>query len=98
MTGEASEPDIKTFCDDEDGYLDWVRRNRDGGWVINAGRRFAPSDGLMLHRATCYHITKHGNHTTTGYIKVCSTDREDLVARVRRKAGAEPRPCRICVR
>ena len=51
----------------------------------------------MLHRATCYHITKRGNHTTKGYIKVCSTDREYLVAQVRREAGAEPRPCRICV-
>ena len=82
-TGEASGPDPKTFCDDEDGYLDWVRRNS-SGWVINAGRHFARSDRLVLHSATCGAITTIGNHTTQNYIKVCSTDRAALMAWARR--------------
>ena len=68
---------VKEFCDDEAGYLDWVRRNS-GGWVINAGRNLAPSDGLVLHRATCQQITTIPPHTKK-YIKFCSTDRSALL-------------------
>ena len=82
-TGEASGPAVVKFRDDEDGYLGWVRRNSNG-WVINAGRHFARSDRLVLHSATCDTITKRGNHTTTGYIKVCSTHRAALMAWARR--------------
>ena len=74
---------VEEFCDDDAGYLDWVRRNR-GGWVINAGRNLAPSDGLVLHRATCRSITTRPPHTkdynhTKDYIKFCSTDRSALL-------------------
>ena len=78
-TGGAIELAVVKFRDDENGYLDWVRRNSNG-WVINAGRNFAPSDRLVLHSATCGAITTIGNHTTGDYIKVCSTDRAALMA------------------
>ena len=97
MTREADDTTVMKFRDDEDGYRGWVSQNP-GGWVLNAGRHLAPSDGLVLHGATCHTISggAHSNHTTRGYIKICSTDRTSLVGWTQREAGAEPRPCRYC--
>ena len=101
MTGEASEPAVVEFRDDEDGYIGWVRGNR-GGWVINAGRNFAPSDGLRLHRAICDTIRARGTTYTSGdFVKACSADRAALVAWARRvewvRGTAEPSTgCSAC--
>ena len=78
MTVEASGTAVVKFRDDEDGYIGWVGRNP-GGWVINAGRKLAKSDCLVLHRAACQSITTRPPHTKD-YIKFCSTDRSALLA------------------
>lgn len=84
MTGETSEPAVVEFRNDDEGYRDWLLTHR-GGWVLNVG---SPSDGLKLHRAICDTIRTRRAHTSGGYVKVCSTDRADLMAYAR--SIAEP--------
>lgn len=68
---------MKTFNNDEEGYLHWVKVNPTG-YVINV-----PKEGgeYKLHRASCRDITtdKRTNYTTNDYMKVCSMDRAELV-------------------
>ena len=76
---EAKQPTV--FADDDVAYLDWVR-TWPGGYVLNCDRSPSPNY-LMLHRAHCDHITEAGSLKTTwttSYIKVCSTDRNELKA------------------
>ena len=83
MTGEASEPAVVEFRNDDEGYRDWLR-TYSGGWVLNKG---APSYGLKLHLATCRTISKPGvPYTSRDLFKVCSTDRAALMAYARRTA------------
>ena len=79
MTGEASEPAVVEFRNDDGGYRDWLLTHS-GGWVLNVG---SPSDGLKLHHAICDTIRTRRAHTSGGYVKVCSTDRAALMAYAR---------------
>ena len=68
---------MRTFDNDEIGYLQWVNANPQG-FVINA-----PKGGgtVMLHKADCKDITtRFKNYTTTAYEKRCSLDKQELVA------------------
>lgn len=70
---------MRTFENDETGYLQWVNENPDG-FVINSPKQ-PGSFPEMLHRASCAHITtdRHTNYTTTSFKKICSLDRQELV-------------------
>lgn len=89
------------FIDDDEGYLRWIDKNPHG-FVINTSRN--PEYGyLKLHRATCGTIKtpKRTNWTTTGYIKICSLDLEELRTEyedwIRRKnVDRRLNPCYIC--
>lgn len=92
---EAKEPVM--FVDDDEAYLKWVR-TWPGGYVLNCERKPNPNY-LMLHRADCDTITEPGSLKTTwttSYIKVCSTDREELRAWAKERTDSVPTVCRAC--
>src|SRR4051812_48959940 len=84
------------FVNDDRGYLRWVVVNP-SGFVVNSNRVPA-SNYLILHRATCKHITnpERTNWTTTGYIKTCSTDLAALDNWADRTTGGVLSPCGHC--
>ena len=89
---EAKEPTV--FVDDDDAYLEWTR-TWPGGYVLNC-ERDPSTNYMMLHRAHCDTITEPGPQATTwtvnDYIKVCSTDRQELRTWARTKTGSPPPP------
>lgn len=86
---------MEKFVDDESGYKKW-RESHLNGYVLNAERDTLSTCLMNLHRARCYTIApKPGKHWTHQYIKVCSTDMDEIVAWVRTKYGEEPKRCGI---
>ena len=85
---------MQIFNDDEAGYLKWVTDNPDG-FVINAPKR-PGSFPNMLHKANCKSITteKQTNYTTTDFMKICSTDRQELINWVRDSGNLQE--CKHC--
>jgi hypothetical protein len=85
------------FCDDDEGYIQWVEANAHG-YVLNTFRKPA-AHYLILHRATCGTITgipARGAEWTRDYIKICSTDRADLDRWAMDITGGTPTPCQLC--
>lgn len=87
---------MKKFRDDDLGYLDWLHKNP-VGFVVNCYKN-PSSEYLMLHRATCWTISTPArtNWTTTGYIKVCSLNRNELEKWARRQVGGNLKACSFC--
>lgn len=91
---------VITFAQDDEGYLEWTDRHP-AGYVINTMRPPNPRY-LVLHRATCYHITtpdhRFSSTSWTGndYSKVCGPRRADLFAWTRRQFGSDPARCQHC--
>ncbi|HVC68864.1 MAG TPA: hypothetical protein VNC61_01235 [Acidimicrobiales bacterium] len=88
---------IRSFLDDDAGYLAWASAHTDG-FVVNADRATSPNS-LMLHRATCICIVGpagSGRTRTANYRKVCATDLAALVDWCRSDIGADPGCCRHC--
>ena len=71
---------MQKFENNEDGYLQWVNENP-LGFVVNSPKQPGTFPD-MLHRADCQHIRteQRTNYTTTDFKKVCSLDRQELVA------------------
>ena len=95
---EVTNENIKTFVNDDEGYLQWLRQN-EAGFVVNCGRK--PNPGyLMLHRATCGTIMNPtrgpGNWTTSDYIKICSSDKTELRRWAEKEVGGQLQPCQVC--
>ena len=78
------------FDNDESGYLRWVMKHRDDGFIVNIGGGFLPK----LHRSSrqCVTSPKRTNYTTHEYKKDCSTDRREL----EKKYGSELTYCKVC--
>jgi hypothetical protein len=75
IAGEPSfvEQNITRFQNDDDGYLAWIDEHPTG-FVVNCAPN-PSTDYLVLHRASCMHITVPGDnmeHWTHEYIKVCA--------------------------
>ncbi len=88
---------MELFKDDDDGYILWVRSDRDG-FVVNAERALNPKN-LVLHRADCRTITgtpTAGDTWTGDYVKVCAEAKWELQRWAREELGARPRPCHHC--
>ncbi len=88
---------MRTFIDDDAGYLRWAATNP-RGFVVNIERSLNPN-GVILHRSACWTITgtpSKGQHWTKDYIKVCSSEREVLERWMSREIGGDFRPCGIC--
>ncbi len=84
------------FIDEDDAYLHWVDQNP-AGFVVNSQRR-PVSAYLLLHRATCSHISSatRTNWTTDQYIKICSADVDQLHAWAQCEVGGDLKPCSFC--
>jgi len=90
-------PPIRSFLDDDAGYLAWSSQHSQG-YVVNADRTLSPHS-LMLHRASCSFIggpAGTGRTRTSNYRKVCGSDVDALVAWCRRDIGVDPPSCRHC--
>ena len=64
--------DLIHFDGDDAAYMDWLAHNPNG-YVVNVRRRLS-NDYVVLHRATCPHISrpqKAGAYTERGYLKLC---------------------------
>ncbi len=87
---------VKKFENDDDGYLRWLRHNPTG-FVLNSYRQ-PSSEYLILHRSTCVTIStdKRINWTTTGFIKICSLEIEELEKWAQNKVGGKLHHCSFC--
>ena len=88
---------VEIFCDDDSGYLAWLRANP-GGYVLNTYR--APSASyLKLHRASCGTISEtpaRGSAWTKDYIKICSPVVGELAGWARGSTGGDLDACGLC--
>ena len=90
------------FADDDEAYLRWLSQNPEGH-VVNTARVMNPNY-MVLHRATCPHISKlepelRGGFTERGYLKICSAHVEPLrewVRRHGREDGSFSSECNSC--
>ncbi len=86
---------LVAFVDDDRGYLAWLAANP-GGYVVNTTRSPRP-DYLMLHRASCRHISGADERRWTfNYAKVCGPSQASLSAWAIQTVGAEALPCSLC--
>ncbi len=90
-----------TFNNDEQGYLDYVRKNP-RGYVLNVRKEPDP-EYVVLHRASCGSINSekrpYGGYTMRSYRKICSTDMATLrqaAVREGRRDGSFSNHCKLC--
>ena len=90
---------MQLLRDDDEGYERWLDQNPDG-LLVNTKRQ-PSATYLMLHRATCGHISSHRPnvdwHWTRDYVKVCATGRQELEEWARRDLGGTLVDCRSCL-
>jgi hypothetical protein len=65
---------------DDESYHQWLEKN-ESGFVINSDKTLSNPNYPMLHRAMCGHINDRNtpNYTTAHYMKLCSTNRQELI-------------------
>jgi hypothetical protein len=86
---------ITIFRDDDAGFFDWLDANQ-GGYFVNTERN-PKANYLVLHAAACSHFDRSPSmHWTKDYVKVCSTDREELEDWAADAVGGEVTLCRSC--
>jgi hypothetical protein len=87
MSSQQSHDAVQHFVDDDPGYLRWLTGHF-AAFVLNTTRR--PSAAyLMLHRASCWTITRLQPRAATftgDYSKLCG-GRDELEAYARRLGG-----------
>lgn len=95
MGKDKKEP-IRTFVENDEGYLRWTRQNPTG-FVLNC-HKIPDADYLILHSADCGTITttKRTHWTTSGYIKLCSLSKVALKNWAKKAVGGELHPCGQC--
>jgi hypothetical protein len=91
----AAPATVTVFIDGDTGFFDWLKANADG-YVINTYRNPKP-DYLVLHRPQCRHF-KGGDSLqwTKEYVKLCSTDLDELETWATDTVGGEVTLCRSC--
>jgi hypothetical protein len=83
---------MEIFINDDEGYEQWFKAHPDG-YVINAPRAAVGAVALVLHTATCGHVTGTNLHyTSTTYYKICARDKAKLEV----WAKTQPRALRAC--
>ena len=87
---------VETFVNDDEGYLRWLKQNA-SGFVVNSYNKPVP-EYLIMHRATCWTISTDArtNWTTTGFIKICSSDKTELEMWAAKEVGGKPHHCGVC--
>ncbi len=83
------------FTDDDPGYMRWLVRNPNG-WVLNADRQ-PKADYLVLHRSTCWTISRSSVRYTSGdFLKRCDSDPQNLSDWAVSQTGNTPDVCQKC--
>lgn len=87
------------FVNDDRAYLHWITHHRQG-YVLDG--KWRPHVGhLVLHRATCPRVkkaaTKRTHWTTTGRLKACDLDREELVKWGQEQSNTVASLCEVCL-
>jgi hypothetical protein len=84
------------FIGEDEAYLHWLDNNQ-SGFVVNTYRR-PSSSYLVLHRATCPHVSTAArtNWTTKQYIKICSGSLRQLQDWAENELGGSLRRCTFC--
>ena len=87
---------LNIFVNNDKAYLRWLTQNPEG-LVVNSYLHPSP-DYLILHRANCGTISTAArtNWTTTGFIKVCSLNKDELENWAKREVGGQLHHCQIC--
>jgi len=93
---DAKSYELGIFVNDDKAYLQWLTQNPTG-LVVNSYLHPSP-DYLILHRANCGTISTAArtNWTTTGFIKLCASNRRELERWADKEVGGELHPCQIC--
>jgi len=85
---------ISLFRDDDRGFFQWLDDHPDG-YFLNSERNPKPTY-LVLHRPSCKHFDHGPVHWTRDYIKICSSDRNELEEWASGAVGGEVTLCRTC--
>jgi hypothetical protein len=72
---------VQEFSSNDKAYQEWVTKHPQG-FVINTNQGVSP-EYMALHKATCGHVSNFDNReqgafTERGYMKVCSTEIDQL--------------------
>ena len=88
---------IQVFDNDDAGYLEWLAANG-GGYVLNTTNP-ATREYLMLHRATCRHVTgspSNGRQWTVQYLKVVADAAHPIESWCVARLDGRPTWCAHC--
>ena len=69
---------IEVFKKNEDGYLQWVSKNMQKGFVVNSDYACSVRDYPKIHHANCKSLSNRENYTTNSYFKVCADNISEL--------------------
>ena len=97
VAAHPTESGIRSFWQDDDGYLTWAE-SHDHGFVVNVDRTVSPRS-LVLHRASCPYIggaTGTGRSRTANHRKVCAAEITTLLDWCHLDIGTEPVLCGHC--
>ncbi len=90
------------FEGDDVGYLEWLSAHPEG-YVLNTRRPNGDPDYIVLHRATCRHISRgthrHGAWTERKYLKICAISLSELQSVAQRfgsRDGSFSKACSFC--
>ncbi|MFC1998790.1 hypothetical protein ACFLVR_04000 [Chloroflexota bacterium] len=97
---------LRKFVDDDDGYKEWVKGNRDGyvldedqdGYVLDV-KRETRNKQFEMHQVKCDDISGaplNRKDLTTHHIKVCADSKEELEQWNRENGGKDPSLCPKC--
>jgi hypothetical protein len=85
---------LEAFDDGDEPFLTWMA-GHPNGFVLNRRSGGKSSNYLVLHRSGCRMVSSYsgmarsGAFTTRGYVKICSTELDELRSYVRNKCERE---------
>jgi hypothetical protein len=89
------------FRDNDVGFLEWIHRNLENGYVLIPNTPANDGSRVMLHRARCRTFSGQlpvGKSWTSGtFEKFCSNDRADLDGSTGKTAWGTPHCCKHCL-
>lgn len=86
---------MRTFRNDDQGFLEWIDENPDG-FVANVDNPQSVHQYPMVHLTSDSQLRNRSNYTTGRYFKVCSTDLSELDDWSKVTYGKELTWCRRC--
>ena len=84
----------KVFDEGDESFLAWMAEHPNG-FVLNRRSSGKSSNYLVLHGSGCRMVSSYsgvarpGAFTTRGYVKICSTELDELRSYARRECGSD---------